>query len=83
MVQPVAGPLNSVKNCRVCRAACATFDVNAMMAANAKVYGLTAVARNEAEFQALGFAVFNPLALVRSRRPVTDSHQLLIRHAEV
>jgi hypothetical protein len=54
-----------------------------MMAANAKVDGLTAVVRNEAEFQALGFAVFNPVASVRSRRPATDSHQLLIRHAEV
>jgi hypothetical protein len=54
-----------------------------MMAANVKVNGLAAVVRNEAEFQALGFEVFNPLASVRSRRPATDSHQLLIRHAEV
>jgi hypothetical protein len=46
-----------------------------MMAANAKVYGLTAAARNEAEFQALGFEVFNPLTSVRSRRARTDSLQ--------
>jgi hypothetical protein len=50
------------------------FDVNAMMAANAKVNGLTAVARNEAEFLALGFEVLNPLDS-RSRCPATDSRQ--------
>jgi hypothetical protein len=66
MVRPAADPLNSVKKWRTYRAACATFDVNAMMAAKAKVDGLTVATRNEVDFQAQGFDVFNPLASVGS-----------------
>jgi predicted nucleic acid-binding protein len=35
-----------------------------MIAATAKVHGLTVATRNVADFQALGFEVFNPFAPV-------------------
>ena len=41
-----------------------TFYEDAMIAATAKVHGLTVATRNVADFQALGFAVFNPFASV-------------------
>ena len=41
-----------------------TFYEDAMIAATAKVHGLTVATRNVADFQALGFEVFNPFAPV-------------------
>jgi len=41
-----------------------TLYEDAMMAATAKVHGLTVATRNVADFQALGFEVFNPFAPV-------------------
>jgi predicted nucleic acid-binding protein len=37
-----------------------TFFEDAMLAATAKVHGLTVASRNVADFKALGFEVFNP-----------------------
>jgi predicted nucleic acid-binding protein len=42
----------------------ATLYEDAMIAATAKVHGLTVVSRNVADFEALGFKVFNPFATV-------------------
>jgi predicted nucleic acid-binding protein len=39
-----------------------TFFEDAMIAATAKVHGLTIASRNVADFKALGFEVFNPFA---------------------
>ena len=39
-----------------------TLYEDAMIAATAQVHGLTVVTRNVADFQALGFEVFNPFA---------------------
>ena len=39
----------------------------AMIAATAKVHGLTVASRNVADFQALGLEVFNPFAPGQSR----------------
>lgn len=39
-----------------------TLYEDAMIAATAKVHGLTVATRNVADFQALGFEVFNPFA---------------------
>ena len=39
-----------------------TFYENAMIAATAKVHGLTVVTRNVADFKALGVDVFNPFS---------------------
>jgi len=39
-----------------------TFFEDAMIAATAKVHGLTVASRNVADFKALGFEVFNPFA---------------------
>jgi predicted nucleic acid-binding protein len=41
-----------------------TLYEDAMIAATAKVHGLTVVSRNVADFEALGFKVFNPFATV-------------------
>ncbi len=41
-----------------------TFYEDAMIAATAKVHGLTVATRNVADFQALGFEVLNPFAPV-------------------
>ena len=41
-----------------------TLYEDAMIAATAKVHGLTVATRNVADFQALGFEVFNPFAPV-------------------
>ena len=41
-----------------------TLYEDAMIAATAQVHGLTVVTRNVADFQALGFEVFNPFAPV-------------------
>ena len=41
-----------------------TFYEDAMIAATAKVHGLTVATRNVADFQALGFEVFNPFGPV-------------------
>jgi predicted nucleic acid-binding protein len=41
-----------------------TFHEDAMIAATAKVHGLTVATRNVADFQALGFEVFNPFTPV-------------------
>jgi predicted nucleic acid-binding protein len=41
-----------------------TLYEDAMIAATAKVHGLTVVSRNVADFEALGFNVFNPFATV-------------------
>ena len=40
-----------------------TFYEDAMIAATAKVHGLTVATRNVADFQALGFEVFNPFGM--------------------
>jgi len=76
MLRPATDPLNSVKKWRAYRAACATFYEDAMIAATAKVHGLTVATRNEVDFQAQGFDVFNPLASVGSPRRATDFYQL-------
>jgi hypothetical protein len=39
-----------------------TLDEGAMIAATAKVHGLTVATRNVADFNALGLAVVNPFA---------------------
>ncbi len=41
-----------------------TFYEDAMIAATAKVHGLIVATRNVADFQALGFEIFNPFATV-------------------
>jgi predicted nucleic acid-binding protein len=41
-----------------------TLYEDAMIAATAKVHGLTVATRNVADFNALGMAVFNPFAAV-------------------
>ena len=41
-----------------------TLYEDAMIAATAKVHGLTVVSRNVADFSAIGFTVFNPFASV-------------------
>lgn len=41
-----------------------TLYEDAMIAATAKVHGLTVATRNVADFQALGFEVFNPFGPV-------------------
>lgn len=43
-----------------------TLYEDAMIAATAKVHGLTVATRNTADFQALGFEVFNPFGVTKS-----------------
>jgi len=43
-----------------------TLYEDAMIAATAKVHGLTVATRNVADFQALGFEVFNPFGVAKS-----------------